>query len=379
MKVLIIGGTGILSSAVVDECVKKGYEVTMLNRGRNTNFINPLATLIKCDVYKEDEVRQCLKGKFFDTIVDFLVRTKTEIEYSLKLFGNIAKQYVFISSAQVYDNSVKEVLKEDHILSQPLWAYSVNKAICERYVEEECSRLKINYTIIRPGVNFGNTRIPYGMYPSIGSHWTLVSRIKSGKPIITWNEAQDRLNITRVEDFACGTVGLLGNDKAYNEAFNVVGDNVYTWNDVLNVLGKLVGCEVNTINLPLEFYANELDGDTRESLIGGRALDLVCSNEKLKKVYPSYVTKYDLEEGMKLTLEFYEEHNFYQGFDYDWDGSCDRIINKYYQLYGSDKDKKNIGFINYENYGNRKINRSVYLNAYYKYDIIKKLLNKIHI
>lgn len=91
------------------------------------------------------------------------------------------------------------------------------------------------------------------MFPFIGSHWTFVERIKSGKPIITWNKGQNKLNLTRVEDFALGAVGLIGNTKAYNEVFNVVGDYVYTWKEVLDTLGKLIGEEVKTIDIPLDF------------------------------------------------------------------------------------------------------------------------------
>ena len=45
MKILVIGGSGILSSAVVDRCIELGHEITMLNRGRHKNYINPKANL----------------------------------------------------------------------------------------------------------------------------------------------------------------------------------------------------------------------------------------------------------------------------------------------------------------------------------------------
>ena len=365
MKVLIIGGTGILSSAVVGECINKGYDVTMINRGKNTLFINPKATLIKCDIYDTNAVRKNLDGKHYDSVIDFLVRTKKEIEYSISLFGNIADQYIFISSAQAYNTSIKGVLTEQSELTQSLWAYSVNKVICEKYVEKKCKELNRFYTIIRPGVNYGNTRIPYGMFPFIGSHWTMVSRIKAGKPIITWNKGQNRLNLTRVEDFAEGSVGLIGNPKAYNDVFNVVGDYVYSWQEVLDTLGQLIGCEVETIEIPVEFYANELDGDTREGLLGGRANDLVCSNEKMKSVVPYYKTRFTLEDGLRQTLDFYQNNDFYMGFDYNWDGETDRVIKNYLESINKDF-RPFVKFVNYENKGIIDDNYRQYKNGYYK-------------
>ena len=377
MKVLIIGGTGIISTSVVDECIRQGYDVSMLNRGNNTRFINPKATHIKCNVYNAEDVKAKLEGKYYDAVIDFLVRTKAEIEYSMSLFSKVADQYVFISSAQAYNTSIEGILREDSELSQPQWAYSVNKVICEKYVVQKCKELNQNYTIIRPGVNYGNTRIPYGMFPFIGSHWTMVARIKADKPIITWNNGQNKLNLTRVEDFASGAVGLIGNPKAYNEIFNVVGDYVYTWHEVLEVLGKLINHKVRTIDMPVEFYANELDGDTREGLIGGRANDMVCSNEKLKSVVPNYKTKYTLEKGLELTLNFYRENDYYMGFDYNWEGVTDRVIKKYLKSTGKDSIQ-NLHFINYENRGDKAKNYRIYKDALNKFDKNAGLLNKFY-
>jgi nucleoside-diphosphate-sugar epimerase len=229
---------------------------------------------------------------------------------------------------------------------------------------------------VRPGVNYGSTRIPYGMCPVLGKHWTFIERIKAGKPIITWNQGHNKLNLTRVEDYAAGMVALIGNPKAYNEAFNVVGDNVYTWKDVLSVMGEILGCDVKTIDIPVVFYANELDGDERESLLGGRACNLVCSNEKMKRLNPEFKSKYSLEEGIRMTLKFYQDNNYYHGIDYVWDGECDRIINKY-------ANSKKYKFTLYEGTSSIREAKVDYYSGYYKTilykKVIKRLLLKLHL
>lgn len=329
-KILIIGGSGILSSAVVDACIKKGNEVTMMNRGNNPAYINPEAKLIICDIQNEEDVKQKTKGLHFDVVIDFIVYNLEQLKRSLSLFSHIARQYVFISSAQVYNTSIQKELVETDMTPQNLWRYSINKDICEQYLREYSAKENVNYTIIRPGVNYDNRRIPYGIYPPIGKHWTMAARILAGKPIITWNNGENKLNLTRVEDFAQGVVGLLGNEKAFNEAFNVAGDNIYTWKQVLEVLGKLLSAEVKTVDIPVEVYAQELNGEDREMLLGGRACDLVCSNAKLKSLVQDYHSTIDLEEGVRMTLDWYQSNNYYQGFDYKWDAEQDRIIHKFY-------------------------------------------------
>ena len=209
-SILIIGGTGVLSAAVVDCCVVQGHDVTMINRGNNEAYINPAAKVILCDARNSQLVKQKIAHLHFDVVLDFIVFTKEQLEQSLAIFGYIADQYIFISSAQVYNTSVQKIFEENDETPQPLWSYSSDKDICEKYLRAYCREHQINYTIIRPGVNYDNRRIPYGMYPPMGMHYTIIARILAGKPIITWNNGLNKLNLTRVEDFAAGFVRLEG-------------------------------------------------------------------------------------------------------------------------------------------------------------------------
>ena len=372
-SLLIIGGSGILSSAVVDEAINQGINVTMVNRGLRHNFINPKAELVTGDIRKEPQVLlKKLEGRHFDTIIDFIVWNVEQLSVSLSLFSNIADQYVFISSAQAYNTSIKGVLTENSEMVQPLWRYSVNKYDAECFLIDYCNKNSINFTIIRPGVNYGSTRIPYGIFPEIGKHWTFVERIKAGKIIPTWNNGENKLNLTRVEDFAVGTVGLVANKKAYNEAFNVVGDYVYTWKDVLSTLGKIIGREVYTIDVPIDFYASYLTEDDKEGLLGGRSNDLVCSNEKLKSVVPTFQTKYDLETGLRMTLEAYKSNEYYKGIDYAYEGVTDKMLNDYRKTVSYKKQC-------FKNYfpTNRIRNHINYLLSYYKDSILSKIASKL--
>jgi len=342
MNILVIGGTGVLSAAVVDSCISKGYKVTMINRGNNVEFSNPAADTIICDARDADAIKEKTRDLHFDVVIDFIVFNQEQLEKSLSIFGKIADQYVFISSAQVYNTSIAKVHEEDDECPQKLWSYSTNKFACEQYLQQYCAGNNINYTIIRPGVNYDNRRIPYGVTPPVGMHYTMVARILAGKPIITWNNGQNKLNLTRVEDFAKGAVGLLGNPKAYNDSFNVVGDYVYTWKQVLDTIGKIVGKPVFTVDLPLEQYADEFTNERDKGrLLGGRACDLVCSNMKLKSIVPDYNPSVNLEQGLRMTIDWYRENNYYLGFDYKWDAEQDRVI----QTLSREHYKS--GFVNY--------------------------------
>lgn len=150
------------------------------------------------------------------------------------------------------------------------------------------AKTDVKYTVIRPCVTYGDTRIPYGISPQYGYHWTLAARILNNKPIIRWNGGINRCNMMRVEDFAVGAVGLIGNPSAYNEAFNICGDETPSFNDVLDCLSELTGKIVKTVDIDSAFYAKEVPQRAGE-ILGGRSIDSINSNEKIKAAVPSYV------------------------------------------------------------------------------------------
>ena len=371
MKLLLVGGTGVLSTAITREALKHDIEVYMINRGHHVELIPPAVHLLKADIHDEKKVTSLLEGLFFDVVIDCICFTKEQIEYSFNLFKGVADQYIFISSCAVYNTQVCDFCTEDSPKVLPMWGYSVDKVECEEFLIDIAHAHYVNFTIIRPCVTYGDTRIPYGIAPQYGYHWTLVERIMNGKPIITWNGGNNKFNITRVEDFAIGVVGLLGNPKAYNEAFNIVGDETPTWNDVLKSLSKLLDKEVKTVDLPSEFYAKEIPS-RRGEILGGRSIDSINSNDKIKSVVENYAQNLSLEDGLKLTLDYYKAHDYLNGIDYAFDGDTDRIICKYTKANGISTKDLNLHFINYFN-DNALKNRHTYFINRYKDNFLVKL------
>lgn len=346
MNVLIIGGTGVLSSAVTIEALQKGIEVTMINRGKRK--IPDGVELIKADKNDLLTISKALKGRSFDAVMDYLCYTDAQTEKSARFYMKYTKQYFYISSCAVYDTASLngEMADEESKKVLPIWKYSVEKWASEQKIEALFKGTNVNYTIIRPCVTYGDTRIPYGISPVYGYHWTLCARILAAKPLITWNEGKNRCNMTRVEDFAIGVVGLIGNPKAYGEAFNVCGDEAPTFREVLNVLSDYLQKDVVTVDVPSEFYAKELPNRAGE-ILGGRSIDTINSNAKLKDAVPEFKPNVFLKDGISKTLDAYKKQNYQQGIDWTFDADTDRIIRKWCRKKKIDGKLYNLGFIDY--------------------------------
>lgn len=345
MNVLIIGGTGVLSSAVTAESLRQGLAVTMINRGNRR--IPEGVELIKSDKDDLGYIAKQLEGRTFDAVIDFLCYTGDATRKSALFYAKYTKQYFFISSCAVYDTKKLNGKEGDEKSPKPLtiWDYSVNKWESEKLLIELLKDSSTKYTVIRPCVTYDDTRIPYGITPQYGYHWTFVSRIKSGKPIVTWNGGRNRCNMMRVEDFAIGVVGLIGNPKAYNEEFNVCGDESPSFKEVLECIERIIGIKAKTVDIPCEFYAREVPSRKGE-IVGGRSIDSINSNKKIKRVVRSFTQNISLNEGIEMTLRAYETQGFQKGIDWQYDGDTDRVIRKWIEQ-NNLAPEKSLKFVDY--------------------------------
>ena len=343
-NILLVGGTGVLSSAVVAEALCKHINVTIITRGRRQ--LPKEVNSIVCDKDNYEKLSELLNGKKFDAVIDFLCYHEEELVRSFQFYSKYTTQYFFISSCAVYDTRVGGICAEDSPKVLPMWSYSVEKWAAEQKLVQLAAESDCKYTIVRPCVTYGDTRIPYGIAPRYGYHWTLCARILTGKPIITWNNGENRCNMMRVEDFAVGLVGLIGNEQAYNEAFNICGDEAPSFREVLAVVEEYLGKKAILVDLPSEFYAQQIPARSGE-IIGGRSIDAFNSNEKIKSAVPQFVQTMSIKEGIRKTMDAYTKQNYQNGIDWKYDAETDRAIKEWCDINGMPSKRYKLGFVDY--------------------------------
>src|SRR6185437_12113746 len=131
MKILFIGGTGIISTACTALALERGFDLTLLTRGKHEAKVPPGAKVLTGDV-NSPELAAKLSREKFDVVVDWIAYTPFDIERDLKLFRGRTRQFVFISSASVYQKPPSHYLiTESTPLANPHWDYSRNKIACE--------------------------------------------------------------------------------------------------------------------------------------------------------------------------------------------------------------------------------------------------------
>lgn len=182
MRLLFIGGTGLISSACADLAVARSNDLWLLNRGVSTRYPPPEgARVLRADVHREESaLARLLRGHDFDAVVDWIAYTPDDIERDIRLFGGSTRQFVFISSASVYQKPPAHYLiTEETPLDNPFWKYSRDKIGCERRLMDEYQRRGFPVTIVRPSHTYGPSQIPLAI-SSARHPYTVVDRMRRG-------------------------------------------------------------------------------------------------------------------------------------------------------------------------------------------------------
>ncbi|MEN8193546.1 MAG: SDR family oxidoreductase [Bacteroidota bacterium] len=328
MKVLFIGGTGVISTAVSQLAVEKGIELYIFNRGISKELFPIEATFIKGDINDLASAKSLLGEHEFDVVVDWIAFTPNDIKRDIELFKGRTKQFVFISSASVYQKPLEHYLiTESTPASNPFWDYAANKILCEELLKKEYSKSGFPYTIVRPSFTYGVTRIP-AIVTNNNMPMTLIDRMRKGKKVIVPGDGSSLWIMTHNTDFAKGFVGLVGNENAIGEVFHITSDEVLTWDQIINTIGEVAGAELNIVHIPTDLI-NHYAPNIGEGLLGDKSTSVVFDNSKIKKFVPDFDCTVSYKKGITRSLRWLENHEEYCGIDHETNAIVDNIILKY--------------------------------------------------
>src|SRR6266850_2477876 len=330
MKVLFIGGTGIISAAVSRQAVAKGLDLYLLNRGlRGVN--PPGGHGLTADTRQPEDVRAALQGLQFDVVVNWIAYTPDDIERDLALFHGRVKQYIFISSASVYQKPPAHyVITEATPLQNPYWDYSRNKIACEERLMRAYAEAAFPMTIVRPSQTYDqNFPVAIGG----GAYYTLADRLKKGRPIIVHGDGTSLWVVTHAEDFGRGFLGLVGNWKVIGHAFHITSDEVLTWEQIYQTIAEGLGVQANIVHIPSDFIAR-LEPEWAGTLLGDKMWSVVFDNGKIKSFVPGFKAIIPFRDGIRRTLAWFEADERRQRVDAAAEEKIEHILNAYVERPG---------------------------------------------
>lgn len=330
MRILILGGTGIISTACTQLAVDRGHDVHVLNRGLRA-VVPPGVRPILADLRDEVSTAAALAGRSWDAVVDFVAFTPDDIERDLRLFRGRTAQLVFISSASCYQRPVSHYLiTESTPLANPYWDYSRQKIACEERLMRAFRDEQFPITIVRPSLTYGETQITLAIN-SWEYSWTVVDRMRRGVPVAIPGDGTSLWTITHNTDFAKGLVGLLGHRQAIGHAFHITSDEVLTWNQCYEAVAEAAGVSrPNFVHIASDFIADCLP-ENAGSLLGDKATSVVLDNTKIRRFVPEYMATTRFRDGVARTIAWFDAAPERQRIDAEFNRKWDTLIDAYQQ------------------------------------------------
>jgi len=322
LKVLFIGGTGVISAAAAQRAVAVGHRLTILNRGSHTLRPTPEgAELLKADIRNTASVRAALGNRTFDVVVEFVAFTADHVAVDIELFAGRTGQYVFISSASAYQKPPARLpVLESTPLRNPFWQYARDKIACEDLLVNAYRQNGFPVTIIRPSHTYDRTMI------GLTGGWTDIARMRAAKPVVVHGDGTSLWTLTYSSDVAKALVGLLGLPQAVGDSFTITSDESLPWNEIYEVFAKAAGAPApQLVHIASDTIA-ALAPDIGPSLLGDKSHSVVFDNSKVKALVPEFICTVPFALGARQVLSWYDSNPDQQLVDDDLNATFDQLI-----------------------------------------------------
>lgn len=307
MKILITGGMGLIGGAIAEAAVRAGFDVTIVSRrspfGKWKNFN---ATFISGD-WMDDAFACNVAERDYDVVVDALVFDQKMMRRTAGILNGHCRQFVFISTDSVYVHPGKDVCEDrDIFLSGVKWNYGINKRKAEEYLISNSSGYSFEWTIIRPTLTFGDTRIPVGFSSARGTY-TLIERIEKGKPVVRFDDGRSLHSFCHTSIFGEAACKLFLNEDAYGNAFHISDDRSYSFDGIFETIEDIVGRKGLYVFLNPEAL-KKYSINVYEDMIHDKDPSFTLDNSKIKKLCPGMDFTVPLKESLTHTIKALKEN-----------------------------------------------------------------------
>jgi nucleoside-diphosphate-sugar epimerase len=300
MRVLIVGGTGLISTGIIKHLLARGAEVTMFNRGQRENRVPAEVKHISGDrANLADFVPAFEKGRF-DVVMDMICFTPQQAEASIAAFRGRCEHFIFCSTVCTYGVKVPSgVFVDESWPQEPISGYGRGKVACERLMMAAHERGDFKVTIIRPSSTYG----PGGnLIDNIESSPVAWDRVEKGLPVLCAGDGLGLWVSTHRDD--CGKLFAYAalNPKTYGQAYNATRQQHHTWRDRYATVAKVLGKPIRLLYMPAEWIVSH-DPNRFGLLKEITQFHGAYNSSKARRDVPEFQCEIDFEEGARQTLE----------------------------------------------------------------------------
>jgi nucleoside-diphosphate-sugar epimerase len=327
VRILIIGGTGLISTEITRQLLERGENVTHYNRGQSPVRVPGEVRHISGDRrdFAAFEARMREEPPF-DCVIDMICYKPQEAESLLRAFAGRTGHLVVCSTVDVYTKPAARYPVREEEPFGGIGAYAIDKVSCEKLLWAAHTRGDVAVTVLRPAYTYGEGR---AILHSFGGRSTTIDRIRKGKPILVHGDGSSLWVSCHSEDVARGFLGAAGNPRAFGRAYNVAGEEPMTWNQHHEQVAEALGAPKPVlVHIPTDLLAQAVPNRARA----------IVENFQFPNIFDNSAAKSDLGfrytlpwvEGVRRTLAYYEANHGIESSDAEpW---YDRLIDAWERL-----------------------------------------------
>lgn len=255
MQILIVGGTGTISTPIVEYALGAGHSVTLLNRGNR-----PLpdgVEHLQVDRNNNEALAQALAGRAFDVTVDMMCFHPAHLENltrALPRHGHL----VFCSTVCAVGFHWRSWPVPETTPCHPASDYGRGKAQAEEWLQEYSRRSGEPFTILRPSTTYSHFTGILRQICLDGFQW--LAAIREGRPILIADGGMGMHQFMHADDCGRAIYSVLHNPACFGKTYNVVGP-LTSWRvhheNVISLLEK----SVPLISVPREAILEAIPGN----------------------------------------------------------------------------------------------------------------------
>lgn len=319
MRVLIVGGTGLISTGITRQLADSEHEVTCFTRGESEADVPDSVEFVHGDRNERADLVAARDEVDPDCVIDMVCFSPGQAEQAVDVFAGEIDQYVFCSTVDVYHRPLAtNPVQEDAAREPPVSDYGEDKAECEDIFTTAHDRDDFETTVIRPWSTYGEGG---PVLHTLGTDTYYLDRIRQGKPVIVHGDGQTLWGPCHRDDVARAFVNSVGNGTAYGEAYHATSEENVTWGQFHQTVADVMDApDPEFVYIPTPILA-EVAPDRTGMLLDHFQFSTVFDNSKARRDLDFEYTV-SFEEGVRRTIEWLEANDEIE----DWDSQNDDEI-----------------------------------------------------
>jgi nucleoside-diphosphate-sugar epimerase len=319
MRVVVVGGTGNISTGVVKALLQAGHEVTVFNRGLRPSRLPDGVRSLRGDRKDRAAFEATMQAERFDAAIDMICYTAEDAESDVRAFRGV-QHFIQTSTVCTLGGPLPNVPADESTPLRPITDYGRNKVAADAVFMEAHARGELPATVFKPAHTWGPGMI---VIRQLGFDRRWLDRVRRGKPVLITGDGENLWSLCHSDDAGVAYAAAVGRTRCLGQTYILTGTRYLTWRAYHESVAAALGHGITLVEAPADLLLKVWPEGT--GLLASQARWNQCYRvDKVQRDIPEFAPRITLEERGAESVAWMEEQGLLE--DAASDDTEDRII-----------------------------------------------------